>query len=39
MKPTAAHSVRKYEVRPRKDNRAVDLISDALPRISNDLQT
>jgi hypothetical protein len=28
-----------YEVHRRKDNRAVDLISDALPRISNDLQT
>jgi hypothetical protein len=25
------HSIHKYEVRPRKDKRVVDLISDALP--------
>jgi hypothetical protein len=33
MKPTAVHSFHKYEVRPRKDHRGVDLISDALPKI------
>ena len=27
----AVHSMHIYEVRPRKDNRGVDLISDALP--------
>ena len=31
MTPTAAHSKHVYEVRPRKDHRGVDLISDALP--------
>ena len=31
MKPTAVHSIHEYEVRPRKDHRGVDLISDALP--------
>jgi hypothetical protein len=30
MKPTAVHSVHVYEVRPRRDHRGVDLISDAL---------
>jgi hypothetical protein len=25
------HSVRVYEVRPRKDHRGVDLVSDGLP--------
>ena len=29
--PTAVHSMHVYEVRPRKDKRGVDLISDALP--------
>jgi len=29
--PTAAHSGARYEVRPRKDKRGVDLISDVLP--------
>ena len=29
--PTAVCSTHVYEVRPRKDNRGVDLISDALP--------
>jgi hypothetical protein len=29
--PTAVHSMHVYEVRPRKDHRGVDLISDALP--------
>jgi hypothetical protein len=29
--PTAAHSMHVYEVRPRKDERGVDLISDVLP--------
>jgi hypothetical protein len=28
---TAVHSMHQYEVRPRKDHRGVDLISDALP--------
>ena len=31
MKPTAVHSIHEYEVRPRKDRRGVDLISDGLP--------
>jgi len=31
MKPTALHSMQVYEVRPRKDHRGVDLISDVLP--------
>jgi hypothetical protein len=31
LQPTAVHSVHVYEVRPRKDHRGVDLISDALP--------
>jgi hypothetical protein len=31
MKPTAVHSIHAYEVRPRRDHRGVDLISDALP--------
>jgi hypothetical protein len=31
MKPTALHSTHVYEVRPRKDHRGVDLISDVLP--------
>ena len=31
MQPTAVHSIHEYEVRPRKDHRGVDLISDALP--------
>jgi hypothetical protein len=31
MKPTAVHSIHVYEVRPRKDHRGVDLISDVLP--------
>ena len=31
MQPTAAHSIHVYDVRPRKDHRRVDLISDALP--------
>jgi len=31
MKPTPVHSIHNYEVRPRKDKRGVDLISDALP--------
>ena len=30
MKPTAVHSMHIYEVRPRKDKRGVDLISEAL---------
>jgi hypothetical protein len=29
--PTADHSMHVYEIRPRKDHRGVDLISDALP--------
>jgi hypothetical protein len=31
MKPTAGHSMHTYEIRPRKDGRGLDLISDALP--------
>jgi len=31
MSPTAVHSVHVYEIRPRKDMRDVDLISDVLP--------
>jgi hypothetical protein len=31
LQPTALHSVHFYEVRPRKDKRGVDLVSDALP--------
>jgi hypothetical protein len=31
MQPTALYSRHIYEVRPRKDHRGVDLISDALP--------
>ena len=31
MKPTPVHSIHNYEVRPRRDKRGVDLISDALP--------
>jgi len=31
MKPTAGHSMHTYEIRPRKDGRGFDLISDALP--------
>jgi len=31
MQPTAVHSVHVYEVRPRKDKRGVDLISEGLP--------
>ena len=31
MKPTAVHSIHEYEVRPRRDHRGFDLISDALP--------
>jgi len=31
QQPTAVHSIHVYEVRPRKDHRCVDLISDALP--------
>ena len=31
MRPTAVHSMHLYEVRPRKDHRGVDLISNALP--------
>jgi hypothetical protein len=30
MKPTAVHSQHIYQVRPDKDKRSVDLISDAL---------
>jgi len=30
MQRTAVHSIHVYEVRPRKDHRGVDLISDAL---------
>jgi len=30
LRPTAVHSMHVYEVRPRKDSRGVDLISDAL---------
>jgi hypothetical protein len=31
LQPTAVGFIHEYEVRPRKDNRGVDLISDALP--------
>ena len=31
FQPTAVHSIHVYELRPRKDHRGVDLISDALP--------
>jgi len=31
LPPAAVHSMRTYEVRPRKDHRGVDLISDVLP--------
>jgi hypothetical protein len=31
LQSTAVHCVDAYEVRPRKDKRGVDLISDALP--------
>jgi hypothetical protein len=31
MSPTAVHSVHVYEIRPHKDMRDVDLISDVLP--------
>jgi len=31
FRPTAVHSTHVYEVRPRKDRRGVDLISDTLP--------
>jgi len=31
LQPTAVDSTHVYEVRPRKDHRGVDLISDALP--------
>ena len=31
LKPTAGRSMHTYDVRPRKDHRGVDLISDALP--------
>ena len=31
LQPTAGRSVHIYEVRPRKDRRGVDLISDVLP--------
>ena len=31
LMPTAVHSMHLYEVRPRKDKRGVDLISDVLP--------
>ena len=31
IQPTAVHPMHVYEVRPRKDHRGVDLISDALP--------
>jgi hypothetical protein len=36
--PNAVHSIHAYEVRPRKDHRGADLISDALPfgRLSYD---
>ena len=29
--PTGEHSIHIYEIRPRKDKRGVDLISDVLP--------
>jgi hypothetical protein len=31
LQPTALHSIHVYEVRPPKDKRGVNLISDALP--------
>jgi len=31
MNPRTLHSMHVYEVRPRKDHRGVDLISDVLP--------
>jgi len=31
LQETAMHSIHNYEVRPRKDRRGIDLISDALP--------
>jgi hypothetical protein len=31
LQPTAGHSMHTYEIRPRKDGRGFDLISDALP--------
>jgi hypothetical protein len=31
MKPTAVRFMHAYDIRPRKDHRSVDLISDALP--------
>jgi hypothetical protein len=31
MQPTAVRSIHVYEIRPRKDRRGVDLISDELP--------
>jgi len=31
LQPTAVRSMHVYEVRPRKDKRGVDLISDVLP--------
>src|SRR5205809_5336342 len=31
MQRTAVHSIHTYEVRPRKDHRGFDLISDRLP--------
>jgi len=31
LEPTADHSMHTYEIRPRKDHRGFDLISDALP--------
>ena len=31
LEPTAGHSMHTYEIRPRKDGRGFDLISDALP--------
>jgi hypothetical protein len=31
LQPTAVHSIHAYEVRPRKDKRGVDLLSDVLP--------
>jgi hypothetical protein len=31
LQPTAVHSIHVYEVRPRKDKRGFDLISNVLP--------
>jgi hypothetical protein len=31
LRPTAVHCMHVYKVRPRKDKRGFDLISDALP--------